>query len=53
MERHNTSLCGGCFNLYVHDQVDRAITEQKMFDHGEQILVAISGGKTRSPSGMS
>lgn len=45
MERHNTSLCGGCFNLYVHDQVDRAITEQKMFDHGEQILVAISGGK--------
>lgn len=45
MERHNTSLCGGCFNRYVHDQVDRAITESKMFDHAEQILVAISGGK--------
>ena len=45
MERHNTSLCHGCFNLYVHDQAERAITEGKMFDRTESVLVAVSGGK--------
>ncbi|HLG23002.1 MAG TPA: TIGR00269 family protein [Candidatus Manganitrophaceae bacterium] len=45
MARHNTSLCRFCFIFYIQDQVKKAISEGKMFDRGEPVLVAVSGGK--------
>lgn len=45
MERHNTSFCRFCFEFFVHDQVRKAIAEEKMFDRKEPVLVAVSGGK--------
>ena len=45
MPRHNTSVCGGCLNDYVVEQVKRAIKDQAMFQRGDRILVAVSGGK--------
>ena len=45
MPRHNTSVCAACLNDYVVEQVKRAIKDQKMFDRGDRILVAVSGGK--------
>ena len=45
MPRHNTSVCAACLNDYVVEQVKRAIKDQKMFERGDRILVAVSGGK--------
>lgn len=45
MQRHNTSVCAACLNDYVIEQVKRAVHDQKMFDPGDRILVAVSGGK--------
>jgi len=43
--RHNTAVCVACLNHYVLEQVKRAIHDHKMFDPGDRILVAVSGGK--------
>jgi uncharacterized protein (TIGR00269 family) len=45
VRRHNASFCTPCFLHHVREQVKRAIDEWKMFDSGERILVAVSGGK--------
>ncbi|HSG05965.1 MAG TPA: tRNA(Ile)-lysidine synthetase, partial [Nitrospiria bacterium] len=45
MPRHNTSVCPGCLNQYVVDQVRRAVRGQGMFSNDERVLVAVSGGK--------
>ena len=45
LPRHNAAFCKGCFNVFVHDQVARAIKSEKMFGKEERILVAVSGGK--------
>jgi uncharacterized protein (TIGR00269 family) len=44
IERHHTALCKGCFNDYMHQQVERAASEG-MFGRDDRILVAVSGGK--------
>src|SRR5215213_6997275 len=45
VRRHNASYCGDCFQRFFHDQVERAISHDKMFGHSQKILVAVSGGK--------
>ncbi|MEK6683435.1 MAG: TIGR00269 family protein, partial [Nitrospirota bacterium] len=40
-----TSVCAACLKDYVVEQVKRAIKDQKMFERGDRILVAVSGGK--------
>jgi uncharacterized protein (TIGR00269 family) len=43
--RHHTAFCKTCFTEFVHAQVERAITEEKMFTKTDRVLVAVSGGK--------
>jgi tRNA-5-methyluridine54 2-sulfurtransferase len=45
LPRHHAAFCKLCFNGFVHDQVGKAIKQQKMFDKEDRILVAVSGGK--------
>lgn len=45
LPRHNAAFCKGCFNIFVHDQVARAIKSERMFGKDARILVAVSGGK--------
>jgi uncharacterized protein (TIGR00269 family) len=42
---HHTAFCPECFTAYFARQVERAIHGHKLFDHGDKILVAVSGGK--------
>jgi tRNA(Ile)-lysidine synthase TilS/MesJ len=43
--RHHTAFCRSCLTEFVCAQVDRAITEEKMFTKADRVLVAVSGGK--------
>ena len=43
--RHHTAFCKSCLTGFVCAQVDRAITEEKMFTKVDRVLVAVSGGK--------
>lgn len=45
VRRHNAAYCKDCFIHVFHEQVKRAIKQQRMFDDGDRILVAVSGGK--------
>lgn len=45
VEHHRASFCAGCFTEYFLRQVDRAVTEERMFHPDEAVLVAVSGGK--------
>jgi uncharacterized protein (TIGR00269 family) len=45
VRRHNASFCGRCFVRSFHEQVKRAIRRFDMFEAGDRILVAVSGGK--------
>jgi tRNA-5-methyluridine54 2-sulfurtransferase len=45
LRRHNAAFCGDCFQGVFRNQVARAIDEYEMFDEGDRILVAVSGGK--------
>ena len=45
LPRHNSAFCKPCFTEFVHDQVIRAISREKMFTKTDRILVAVSGGK--------
>ena len=45
IRRHNASYCGDCFVRFFHDQVEKAIKQEKMFSKEDKILVAVSGGK--------
>lgn len=45
LRRHNAAFCGDCFQGVFRKQVARAIDDHDMFDRGDRILVAVSGGK--------
>ena len=45
VRRHNAAFCGRCFVRSFHEQVRRAIRRFDMFETGDRILVAVSGGK--------
>jgi uncharacterized protein (TIGR00269 family) len=42
---HHSGFCKDCYPLFFTRQVETAIRREKMFTHGERILVAMSGGK--------
>ena len=42
---HHSGFCKDCYPLFFTRQVETAIRREKMFTHGERILVALSGGK--------
>jgi len=42
---HHTAFCPECFSAYFARQVERAIRKHTLFEPGERILVAVSGGK--------
>ncbi len=44
--RANAAFCGDCFTEhYIRNLVVRAIRHDRMFGHGDRVLVAVSGGK--------
>ncbi len=45
MPRHNTAFCDPCFQTYLLHQVEKAISDGKMFHKDDSVLVAVSGGK--------
>lgn len=45
LRAHNAAFCASCFRAFFSRQVQRGIESQKLFTHGERILVALSGGK--------
>ena len=45
LRAHNTAFCRACFVLFFWRQVDRCIIKNRMFSHGDRVLVAVSGGK--------
>jgi len=45
IRRHNAAFCRDHFLAHCREQVHRAVHEHKMFDEGDRIVVAVSGGK--------
>ncbi|MDP8215728.1 MAG: ATP-binding protein [Candidatus Kaelpia imicola] len=45
LKSHNLKLCEEDFKVFLDRQFRRAITDMKMFNRQESILVAVSGGK--------
>lgn len=45
VRRHNAAFCSEHFVEHARNQVARAIKDFKMFDAGDRLLVAVSGGK--------
>jgi uncharacterized protein (TIGR00269 family) len=45
IRRNNAAYCKTCFVRVFREQVKRAIARQDMFEAGDRILVAVSGGK--------
>jgi uncharacterized protein (TIGR00269 family) len=45
VRRHNAAFCRDCFLRHCREQVRRAIDDFDMVQHGERVLVAVSGGK--------
>lgn len=45
LPRHNANFCAEHFSRFVRQQVERAISEHKMFAPDAKLLVAVSGGK--------
>ena len=45
VRRHRAAFCAGCYPDWFRNQVERAITDDRMFTRDERVLVAISGGK--------
>ncbi len=45
LRRHNAAFCAPCFVHYAEQQVRKAIEEFSMFEEGERVLIAVSGGK--------
>lgn len=45
LRAHNSAFCRDCFLLFFRRQAYRAIKGLRMFQPGEPILVAVSGGK--------
>jgi uncharacterized protein (TIGR00269 family) len=45
VRRHNAAFCGPCFVHHCREQVRRTIADFEMFEPGQRVLIAISGGK--------
>jgi len=45
MRQHKLALCREHFLEWLPGQVQKAIEHYRMFEHGERVLVAVSGGK--------
>jgi uncharacterized protein (TIGR00269 family) len=45
VRRHRSAFCSGCYPNWFRTQVERTIGDDRMFDRGQHILVAVSGGK--------
>ncbi len=45
LRRHNAAFCAADFVEFFRNQVREAIRKHRMFERGERILVAVSGGK--------
>ena len=43
--RHNTKFCIPHFLEHIHRQIERSIRKYRMFDTGDPVLLAVSGGK--------
>jgi uncharacterized protein (TIGR00269 family) len=45
LESHHTAFCTDCFFTFVERQVKRSVSEHRMLQKGERVLVCVSGGK--------
>ena len=45
MRQHKLALCGQHFTEWLVSYTERAIEKRAMFEHGDRILLAVSGGK--------
>jgi uncharacterized protein (TIGR00269 family) len=45
VRRHNAAFCPEHFVTHCREQVRRAVHDHRMFEPGERVLVAVSGGK--------
>jgi uncharacterized protein (TIGR00269 family) len=45
VRRHNSAFCTDHFVKHCHDQVRKAVHDHQMFEPGDRVLVAVSGGK--------
>jgi len=45
MRQHKLALCGACFSHWFVEQTRKNIERYEMFDPGDRVLVAVSGGK--------
>lgn len=45
MRQHKLALCKDHFQNWVLEQTERNICKYRMFDHNDNVLVAVSGGK--------
>jgi len=45
VRRHNAAFCPEHFVKHCREQVRRAVHDHRMFEPGERVLVAVSGGK--------
>jgi uncharacterized protein (TIGR00269 family) len=45
LRRHNAAFCTEHFNEFFLRQVEKGISEHKMFDWSDKIMVCVSGGK--------
>src|SRR3954468_9369326 len=45
LPRHNANFCAEHLQQLCRRQVDKAITDHRMLQPGERVLVAVSGGK--------
>ncbi len=45
LRAHNAAFCRPCFLFFFQRHVERAITSEQMFQVGERLLIAVSGGK--------
>lgn len=45
VRRHHASFCRDHFIEHVRRQVERTIHDFRMFDHGDRLLLGVSGGK--------
>jgi uncharacterized protein (TIGR00269 family) len=45
VRRSRSAFCAGCYPEWFRNQVERAVTHDRMFGRDERVLVAVSGGK--------
>ena len=45
VRRHRSAFCAACYPGWFRNQVERAITGERMFRRDDRVLVAVSGGK--------